>query len=97
MRFTRKQRGGDMFEKEAESMKLPDEFIIKEIIKEIIKNQLFRQTMNFRVSEIEKKLQIIKTHLIGSVPVNNNARMKLDFLGGTRKRKRARAVSKKMT
>lgn len=84
MRYTRRQRGG-------ESMKLPDEFIAKEIVE----NQLFRQTMNFRVSDIERKLKLIKGLLESLFSPNNNAQLKVKTLGGTRKRKRA--GSKKMT
>ena len=86
MRYTRKLYGG------GNGQSLPTDFIMKEIVE----NQLFRQTINFRVSEIERKLKTITKHLIDSLPSNSNNYVKLTAIGGARKTRRSRkSIGKK--
>ena len=84
MRHTRKRRakgGGG-----GEQQSLPVEFINREIIE----NQVFRETMKLRVSELERKMKIIVSHLKDLTPKESPEFVKLMTVGGTRKQKRFR-------
>jgi hypothetical protein len=83
-RYTRKKRGGG---EEA----LPTNFVTKEIIE----NQIFRQTITFRISELERKLKIVVKHLRELAPKDGLAAYELYGMGGKRSQTRRKRAHKK--
>ena len=83
-RYTLKRRGGG-------EESLPANFVTKEIVE----TQVFRQTMNFRVSELERKLKIIAKHLRDLAPKHGVADIELYGMGGKRSQTRRRRPHKK--